>query len=71
MWKRHKGKIIAGVIVLAVAGFMGSSIYKKRNQATEVSVAKVKVQDVVGKVIARVPVDKYLEVYEKARAGTK
>jgi hypothetical protein len=27
--------------------------------------------DVVGKVIARVPVDKYLEVYEKARAGTK
>jgi HlyD family secretion protein len=52
MWKRHKGKIIAGVIVLAVAGFMGSSIYKKRNQATEVSVAKVKVQDVVGKVIA-------------------
>jgi HlyD family secretion protein len=52
MWKRHKGKIIVGVIVLAMAGLMGSSIYKKKNQATEVSVAKVKVQDVVGKVVA-------------------
>jgi HlyD family secretion protein len=52
MWKRHKGKIIVGVIVLLMAGLMGSSIYKKKNQATEVSVAKVKVQDVVGKVIA-------------------
>ena len=52
MWKRHKGKIIAGVILLAVAGFVGSGIYKKKNQATEVSVAKVKVQDVVGKVTA-------------------
>jgi HlyD family secretion protein len=52
MWGRHKGKIIVGVILLAVAGLMGSSIYKKKNQATEVSVAKVKVQDVVGKVVA-------------------
>jgi HlyD family secretion protein len=52
MWKRHKGKIIVGVIVLALAGLMGSSVYKKKHQATEVSVAKVKVQDVVGKVIA-------------------
>ena len=52
MWKHHKGKIIVGIIVLAVAGLVGSSIYKKKNQATEVSVAKVKVQDVVGKVIA-------------------
>ena len=52
MWRRHKGKIIVSVILLAVAGIMGSSIYKKKNQATEVSVAKVKVQDVVGKVVA-------------------
>ncbi len=52
MWKRHKGKIIVGVILLAVAGLMGSAIYKKKHQATEVSVAKVKVQDVVGKVTA-------------------
>jgi HlyD family secretion protein len=52
MWKRHKGKIITGVIVLVVAGLVGSSIYKKQHQATEVSVAKVKVQDVVGKVVA-------------------
>ena len=52
MWRRHKGKIIVSVIILAVAGVVGSSIYKKKNQATEVSVAKVKVQDVVGKVIA-------------------
>jgi HlyD family secretion protein len=52
MWKRHKGKIIAGVILLVVAGLVGSNIYKKKNQATEVSMAKVKVQDVVGKVIA-------------------
>jgi len=52
MWRRHKGKIIVGVIVLAVAGLIGSSAYKKKHQATEVSVAKVKVQDVVGKVIA-------------------
>jgi HlyD family secretion protein len=52
MWKRHKGKIIVGVVVLAIVGFMGQGIYKKKNQATEVSVAKVKVQDVVGKVIA-------------------
>jgi len=52
MWKRHKGKIIAGVILLAVAGLVGANIYKKKNQATEVSIAKVKVQDVVGKVIA-------------------
>ncbi len=52
MWKRHKGKIIVGVILLAVAGLLGSAIYKKKHQATEVSVAKVKVQDVVGKVTA-------------------
>jgi HlyD family secretion protein len=52
MWKRHKGKIIVGIVLLLLAGAMGSSIYKKKNQATEVSVAKVKVQDVVGKVIA-------------------
>jgi HlyD family secretion protein len=52
MWRRHKGKIIVGVILMAVVGLMGSSIYKKKNQATEVSVAKVKVQDVVGKVVA-------------------
>ncbi|HJQ97162.1 MAG TPA: efflux RND transporter periplasmic adaptor subunit [Candidatus Polarisedimenticolaceae bacterium] len=52
MWKRHKGKIIGGVILLAVVGLIGSNIYKKKNQATEVSIAKVKVQDVVGKVIA-------------------
>ncbi len=52
MWRRHKGKIIVSVIILAVVGVVGSSIYKKKNQATEVSVAKVKVQDVVGKVIA-------------------
>jgi HlyD family secretion protein len=52
MWKRHKGKIIVIVILLATAGLMGSSIYRKKHQATEVSVAKVKVQDVVGKVIA-------------------
>src|SRR4029453_17831666 len=47
-----KGKILAGVILLAVAGLGGANIYKKKNQATEVSIAKVKVQDVVGKVIA-------------------
>ena len=52
MWKRHKGKIILGVVVLAVAGLIASNIYKKKNQATEVSIAKVKVADVVGKVIA-------------------
>ena len=52
MWKRHKVKIIVGIIILAVAGLLGSSIYKKQHQATEVSVAKVKVQDVVGKVTA-------------------
>jgi len=52
MWKRHKGKIILGFVVLAVAGLIGSNIYKKKNQATEVSIAKVKVADVVGKVIA-------------------
>src|SRR5262245_3116858 len=52
MWTRHKRKFIVGIIVLAVAGLMGSSIYKKKHQATEVSVAKVKLQDVVGKVVA-------------------
>jgi HlyD family secretion protein len=52
MWKRHKGKIIVGVIFLAVAGLAGSILYKKQHQATEVSVATVKLQDVVGKVTA-------------------
>ena len=52
MWKRHKGKIIIGVVLLVIAGLVGSSIYKKQHQATEVSVAKVKTQDVVGKVTA-------------------
>jgi HlyD family secretion protein len=52
MWKRHKGKIIVGILVLAVVGFVGSNIYKRKNQATEVSVAKVKLQDVVAKVTA-------------------
>jgi HlyD family secretion protein len=52
MWKRHKGKIIVGVVLLTLVGLVGSSIYKKNHQATEVSVAKVKVQDVVGKVTA-------------------
>jgi HlyD family secretion protein len=52
MWKRHKGKIIVGVILLAMVGLISSGIYKKKHQATEVSVAKVKVQDVVGKVVA-------------------
>ena len=52
MWKSHKGKIIVSVILVTVAGIIGSSIYKKKHQATEVSVAKVKVQDVVGKVVA-------------------
>src|SRR6185503_3873873 len=42
----------AGVILLALAGMIGSNIYKKKHHATEVSVAKVKVQDVVGKVVA-------------------
>ena len=36
MWKSHKGKIIVGVILLAVAGLAGSSIYKKKHQATEI-----------------------------------
>ena len=52
MWKRHKGKIIVGVLLLAVAGLAGSAIYNKKHQATEVSVARVKIQDVVGKVTA-------------------
>jgi HlyD family secretion protein len=52
MWKRHKGKIVVTVIVLVVGALVGSGIYKKKNQATEVSIAKVKTQDVVGKVIA-------------------
>lgn len=52
MWKRHKGKIVVGVVLLALAGLVGSNIYKQKNQATEVSMAKVKLQDVVGKVIA-------------------
>ena len=52
MWKRHRVKIIVGVILLAVAGLLGSGIYKKQHQATEVSVAKVKFQDVVAKVTA-------------------
>jgi HlyD family secretion protein len=52
MWKRHKGKIILAVLVLAAAGMGGSSIYKKQHKPTEVSVAKVKVQDIVAKVTA-------------------
>ena len=52
MWKRHKGKIVLGVLVLAVVGFVGTSAARRRNQATEVSVAKVKLQDVVAKVTA-------------------
>jgi HlyD family secretion protein len=52
MWKRHKGKIVVTIIVLVVGALIGLNIYKKKNQATEVSIAKVKVQDVVGKVIA-------------------
>src|SRR5438876_4134808 len=52
MWKRHKGKIIVGILVLAVGGLVGQGIYKKKNRATEVSVAKVKLQDVVAKVTA-------------------
>jgi HlyD family secretion protein len=52
MWKRHKGKIIAGVVLLAAATGIGASVYKKNHQATEVSMAKVKMQDVVGKVTA-------------------
>ncbi len=53
MWKRHKGKIVAGVVLLAAAGTVGAAIYKKKHRATEVSVAKVKVQDVVGPPTAR------------------
>ena len=52
MWKRHKGKIILAVLVLAGAGLGGSSAYKKKHKATEVSVAKVQVQDIVAKVTA-------------------
>ncbi len=52
MWKHHKGKIIFGVIAVVALGLAGSGIYKKKHQATEVSVAKVKRQDVVGKVTA-------------------
>jgi HlyD family secretion protein len=52
MWKRHKGKIVAGIVVLIVLALAGSNIYKRKNQATEVSVAKVRLQDVVAKVTA-------------------
>ena len=52
MWRRHKGKLVGGVVFLGLAGAVGSGVYKDRNKATEVSLAKVKVQDVVGKVIA-------------------
>jgi HlyD family secretion protein len=52
MWKRHKGKLVLGIIVVAVAGLIGFNIYKKKNRATEVTLAPVKVQDVVGKVVA-------------------
>jgi len=52
MWKRHKKKIIAAVILVLVVWFVGMSVARKRNQATEVSVAKVKLQDVVAKVTA-------------------
>jgi len=52
MWKRHKGKLVLGIVLVAVAGLIGFNIYKKKNQATEVTLAPVKVQDVVGKVVA-------------------
>jgi len=52
MWRRHKGKIVIGIVILALLGLAGSCIYKRKNQATEVSVAKVKLQDVVAKVTA-------------------
>jgi len=52
MWKRHKGKLILGFLVLAAAGLGGSSAYKKKHKPTEVSVAKVQVQDIVAKVTA-------------------
>src|SRR5262245_2008288 len=49
MWKRHKRKIIVGLIALVLVGLVGSAL-SRRNQPTEVSVAKVKLQDVVAKV---------------------
>src|SRR5262245_43709087 len=52
MWKRHREKIVLGVIALVVVSLIGLNVQKKRNQATEVSVAKVKLQDVVAKVTA-------------------
>jgi HlyD family secretion protein len=52
MLRRHKGKIILAVLVLAVAGLGGSSAYKKKHKPIEVSVAKVQAQDVVAKVTA-------------------
>jgi HlyD family secretion protein len=52
MWKRHRKKIVLGVIVLVLLGLFGLNLQKKRNRATEVSVAKVKLQDVVAKVTA-------------------
>ena len=55
MWKRHKGKLVLGIVLVAVAGLIGFNIYKKKNQATEVTLAPVKVQDVVGKVVANGP----------------
>ena len=51
MWKRHKGRSSSASSSWRWPGsWVPASI--KKNQATEVSVAKVKVQDVVGKVIA-------------------
>ena len=52
MWKRHKGKIILGVIALILLVMGVSTASRRRNQATDVSIAKVKLQDVVAKVTA-------------------
>lgn len=52
MWKRHKWKIIGGIVLVVAVALMVSCVYRKQHQATEVSVAKVKTQDVIGKVTA-------------------
>src|SRR5258705_10420904 len=52
MWKRHKGKLILAVTVLVIVALSGLSVYKKKQKRTEVSAAKVKVEDVVAKVTA-------------------